>query len=726
MLQGQGKGRQVNRRRSVSYTVSCMAIGPALVFAQPDAASTGTVLPEVEVRASASDAQEIRRNSSAGKIVVSREELEALDASSVAELLSRLPGVGMFADPSSGPRGRGPNRNMPQILVDGQALPGGGRNSASALRLPVELIERVEIIRNSTAEFPVLGSGGVVNLILRDVPSKPIRNAKVGLGTLSGEPTVRLEGQYGEPDKGDFGYLLSGAISSRSNVGTNSRESVNYTAGVPSGFLNENTRNTGQDTNVTLSPRFSWNLGDGQKLNVSPFVTLTANNRDSQLSRNQNGVLSRDWNTDEGQRASGRLSTEWKSTRPGGTETSAKLMLQAEYDSLDRDLRRFDAGGALTSQTNEKTTSREQQWLVELRRKQLFFDSHLLTGAIEIKDSNNDDTQNRSGSVVSSDVARLSEQRKVMWLQDEWQMGEKHVLTPGLRWQKLDTRIDDSQTGVISRSDNTLDPSLHYLYQYSSEWNFRASVADNTKSANMRDLSPFTRTTTGINSSSNPDRGGNPDLRPEKLRSIELGVEHFLPKRAGTIGLSVFRRDIDDYIQRLVQEDTATGRWVEKPYNVGNAEQTGVLLDFKTTMGVIDLPQLTLRGNTAYTDVKMLETVPGLGPGEGPRKSVNLGMDYDIRSMRLTLGGNFNYVSALDKESSAVVKQTQGARRQLDLYALYKLDSQMALRFSAQNLTREMRYNYLEESDAAGNVVRRETDRTPGLAMYMVTLEMKF
>lgn len=40
------------------------------------------------------------------------------------------------------------------------ALPGGDRSPGAALRLPVELIERVEIIRNSTAEFKVGGPGG--------------------------------------------------------------------------------------------------------------------------------------------------------------------------------------------------------------------------------------------------------------------------------------------------------------------------------------------------------------------------------------------------------------------------------------------------------------------------------------------------------------------------------------------------------------------------------------
>lgn len=713
--------RSVKRERRGWWLVPCILAGSG-----PAVAQGAAVMPEVEVRASASDSREMRRNSTAGKIIVTREELEALDAASVAELLSRLPGAGMFADMDSGGRGRGPSRNMPQILVDGQSMPGGGRNPAAALRLPVELIERVEIIRNSTPEFPVLGAGGVVNLVLRDVPNKAVRSAKLGLGSTDGEPSLRVEGQYGEPDGGDFGYLLSGAFSSRPNVGTSGRESSSYTAGVASGFLNESTRNTGRDNNLTLSPRFSWKLAEGERLTVSPFLTATENSRDSFLRRNQNGVSSSEANNDEGQRLSGRLSTEWKRTRPGGTETTARLMLQGERDDQERQTWRYDGSGALTSNSTETTTRREQEWMLDLRHKQAVFGDHLLTGAIEVRDSSSNDAQRRSGSVNSFNRADLSERRWVGWLQDEWQLSEKHVLTPGLRWQMLNTRIDDTQAGVTERSQRSLDPSLHYLWQLTPQWNFRASVAHNMKAPPTRDLSPFARATTGINSSSNPDRGGNSALNAEKLRSIELGVEHFLPNRAGTIGLSVFKREIDGYIQRLTQLDSASGRWIERPFNVGSAELNGLVFDYKTTLGALGLPQLTLRGNAAYTDVTLRDRVAGLGAGEGPRKSANLGMDYEIKDWRLTLGGNFNYVSALDRESSATVRQTQGARRQLDLYALHKLDRQLSLRFSAQNVTRETRRNSLEETDTSGSLVRSERDWVPGLATYMVTLEARF
>lgn len=651
-----------------------------------------------------------------------------MNAASVGELLSKLPGAGLFTDMDNSPRGRGrgPDRNMPQIMVDGQPLPGGGRNPAAALRLPVELIERVEIIRNSTPEFPVLGSGGVVNLILRDVPSKPVRSFKLGVGTMKGEPMLRLEGQYGESGKGDFGYMLSGAINSRSSVGNSERNSVSYTGGVPSGTLDERTQTQGRDTNITLSPRFSWKLNEGDRLTISPFLTYTEADQNSNLLRSTSGVASRDTYEDETKRLSSRVMTEWRRQGSGGSETTARLMLQQESDDQSRLTRRYDGSGSLTSSLSERNQRNENEWMVDIKRKQAVFDSHLLTGAIEIRRSTSDDEQRRWGSTNSFNRASLEDSRKVAWVQDEWQLADAHVLTPGLRWQILDTRIDDTQVGRIQRTERSLDPSLHYLWQISEAWNFRASVAHNTRAPRTNDLSPFARQANGTNSSSNPDRGGNSNLRAEKLESIEVGIEHFLPGRAGTVGLSMFNRDIDNYAQRLVQFDSGTSRWIERPYNVGSARQQGALVDFKSRMDVLDMPQLTLRGNMAYTDTQVLEKVAGLGAGEGPRKSLNLGVDYDIKSIALTLGGNFNYISSLDRESSATVKQLQGARRQLDLYALYKLDRQISIRFTANNVTKEDRRNSLVETDSSGSVVRTERDFLAGIATYMITLEARY
>lgn len=515
----------------------------------------------------------------------------------------------------------------------------------------------------------------------------------------------------------------SGSFNSRPVVGSQTMNATTYNGGLLQDTIQEKARQSGHDQNLTLSPRFSWNLGGGQRLTVAPFLTHTETERNSNIDRTTSGVNSSDrMNTNE-KRSTGSLVAEWKQLGAGGTETIARSGVLAERDHSDQRTRKFDASGGLISIQTADTVREEREGMLELRRKQLFGGSHLLTGAVEWRSKTSEDTQVRTGGGASSQ-ASVKEERKVAWVQDEWQLADQHVLTPGFRYQTLDVEVTDSTAGEVQKSHHNLDPSLHYLWQVNGGWNLRASIARNSKAPFARDLSPVVRQANGGNSSSNPDRGGNSQLEPERLRGIEMGVEHFLSGQAGTIGFSVFDREIDNYTQRLIADEG--GRWVERPRNVGKAQLRGGVFDFKSKMAAVGLPNLTLRGNLAYTSIKMLEQVPGLGAGEGPRKSANVGWDYEWPAYRLTFGGNFTYVSALDRESSTTIKQLQGQRRRLDLYAHYKLDKQSAIRFSAQNVTREDSTNSLRELDNVSLVQRVETDRTPGLATYLVTLETKW
>jgi len=709
--------------------------GLLLVLGSGVASAQETLLQEVSVVAG-DDSQEVRRNASTGKLVVGREELEALDAGSIGELLGKLPGTGLGADPDSRRgKGKGADRHLPQILVDGQPLPGGERNPGTALRLPVELIERIEIVRNGTAEFPVAGPGGVINLVLRDVPPRPLRSGRLALGGNDGNNVLRAEGQVGERSE-QFGWLLSGAIGSRPSSGVRHSELQRLAAGERSEWQHETATQAGREDSISLAPRLNWNLGGGHSLTLSPLFSHSDDRHAARIERaawsdpRQGGVLEDCGHDDERtsqRRSSGRLSAEWKLLQPGSGEFSARLALQGERERQEKELLRHDAAGR-TLETDAGTRSEREHGL-DLRGKRLFGDAHLVTAGAEWRTKRSDESRARTSAgqplpAGADSAARIDDNRLAVWLQDEWQLAAQHLLTPGLRWERRHGGVTDGTGARIEQRHVALDPSLHYLWQPDPAWNLRASVALADKAPNPKHLSPVLRPASGSNSPANPDRAGNPALAPEQSRSIELGVEHFLPQRAGTIGVSVFHRRIGQHIQKLTQREQE--RWVERPWNVGDATLSGGLFDFRLRADAFGWPALTLRGNAAYTDTRLSNRVAGLGAGEGPRKSINLGADYELAALRLTLGGNYQWTSALDRESSATVRQTQGARRQLDLYAVHRIDRQFRLRFSAQNINAAARDELLEEIDADGLPVRLEHDRQSTRPTFLVALEGKW
>ncbi len=102
-----------------------------------------TQLAPVEVRSGTVDDTQLRRQSTAGKITVGRDEIERYGDSTVGDLLKRLPGVTTQGRPGRGGeiRMRGLGSGYTQILLDGERVPRGFDIDS----LSPEQIERIEI-----------------------------------------------------------------------------------------------------------------------------------------------------------------------------------------------------------------------------------------------------------------------------------------------------------------------------------------------------------------------------------------------------------------------------------------------------------------------------------------------------------------------------------------------------------------------------------------------------
>ncbi|MFM2347365.1 MAG: hypothetical protein RL654_2118, partial [Pseudomonadota bacterium] len=93
------------------------AVPPALPAPVPQA-----TLERVEIRASRPDESRERRQATAAKTVIGREELERQGDATVTEVLRRQPGVTLDGRPGRGgnPRLRGLGSGYTQILINGE------------------------------------------------------------------------------------------------------------------------------------------------------------------------------------------------------------------------------------------------------------------------------------------------------------------------------------------------------------------------------------------------------------------------------------------------------------------------------------------------------------------------------------------------------------------------------------------------------------------------------
>src|SRR5436190_19990715 len=150
---------------------------PAPSPAPAPAAPKAEQLDTVNITGSRPDDVQERRQSTASKIVIGREEIDRFGDSTLGDVLKRLPGVTIQGRPGRGGaiRMRGLGNGYTQILLDGERVPPG----FSLDPISPDQIERIEILRAPTAETGARAIAGTINIITREGYSKRVHDLRL-------------------------------------------------------------------------------------------------------------------------------------------------------------------------------------------------------------------------------------------------------------------------------------------------------------------------------------------------------------------------------------------------------------------------------------------------------------------------------------------------------------------------------------------------------------------
>jgi iron complex outermembrane receptor protein len=718
----------------------------ALPFVPAGPALADTALPVVEVGAERDDF-ESRRDARATRLVYGREELDRMNELTVGDYLRRLPGV-TFTGPPGAPKDvrlRGMDKGYTQILIDGEPVPGGGKERQIQVdRLPLDMVERIEIIRAPGADLPNEGLAGTINIVLREAPSRRTLNARLVSGRVFGEKTDmdswNASAQAGD-GQGDLRWLLSASVGSRGELKTKSKDEQGFHAvtGVRNSwkqeFEDERTRSDGFD----FSPRLNWRLGGADELVFTPFVSRTDERKDKAVEKfaftppatGLNYV--RDGRRDERedkQRELARLRGEWKHALDGGGKLSGFAGVRGGGENKDKVTREYNAAGTLTKTTLEDTTQDEREGFGGIRLSRPF-GNHKLGAGLEVVDKTREDEKRTVENGVPKaggrgDNFRIDERRWVAFVQDEWALAANHFLTPGLRLMQVAQRGVDGAGQRYDGRYRFASPSLHYLWQADARNNLRASVTQTLKPPKFDELSPVSETKTGT--LGDPDKSGNPALKPEQALGVELGWEHFLPRGGGVLGANLFHRDIRDKIEeRTALEGT---RYVARPQNVGAARVWGLELDARPRMDILGLPELMLRFNYTRLFSRLEDSASGTTTRikDQPPYVYNLGFDWQLPRWNAAWGVNYNYTPRFVKNPAETLKlDPEAEQKLLDLYVMKRLSRDLALRLTAANLLdmRKDKDKY-EYSAATGRLTKQTFESERGGRALFIALEGKW
>ncbi len=713
-------------------------------------------LRRVEVEGRASD-ESIRRAATASKIVITREEIDRFGDSTLGEVIKRLPGVTTGGRPGRGGdiRMRGMGGGYTQILVNGERMPPG----FSLDQLPPDQVERIEVLRAPTAEFGARAIAGTINIVLREALQRRVNDLRLQLSEERG--LLRPNLGWTRNDKfsptGAYNLALNATRNARiDDINTSSNTQLLGT-GQDSNIISRG-RNESANESLNLSARLQWREPGGDSFALQPFVVVNRSSGHNTLDQTQ-GACSSDpaspvrclnydhADTDSHNRsAMGRLQAQWQHRLGEGTTLELRGAA-GRMNAHGQSLREERLKGLPSRSQDDTTDSRFDMWSFNGKLSHPLGDDHSLVGGLEAEGQTLDQTRItlQNGLPLPAlqdfgDNLSASTRRYAYYAQDEWSVGKRWSFYAGLRGETIRTASSNAGNPVSNRS-SVWTPLLHAVWKLgdNSRDQLRASLTRSYRSPNLSDLiarpsinAQYACPDNGLcgpNVVNEPDRMGNPALKPEVARGLELAYENYL-SLGGILSVNAFYRRIENLIRVEPQLETvpwaAVPRWVARPRNIGDATTYGLELEakFRLDQFVSDAWPVNLRTNLSlfHSEVRQIPG-PHNTLDQQPQGTLNLGFDYRLRSLPLTVGGNLNYTPGYQIQQTELQLTTLDKKRVADAFALWTFSPTLGVRLSAANLAP---LDYF-----TGSVIT--TDKTvistrsggPSYTQWQLRLEMK-
>jgi len=686
----------------------------------------------VEIKSNRDNDTEVRRQSTAAKIVIGREELDKQGDSTLGEVLKRLPGVTIQGAPGRGGgiRMRGLGGGYTQILMDGQRVPPG----FSIESITPDMVEKVEILRAPTAETGARAIAGTINIVLREGVRTNPDDLKVGSSFEHGHRSDSVNWTHNIKSEGLNGTMTLSAMNAW-RPEDNDALTVTDATGLSTTRLSRNTLNLGHREGMNANARLMWRGEEGRTLILMPFVVYSEYSSLGQIAEtktiNGGSPVSDSANTTNNSRfVLTRLNGQWNQRFSADSRFEFKFTLgQSEYNYRFSQVAAGNTGLFNSLQESQSFKDLSQSWNGKLT--QVLGNGHQLVSGMELEGVRRTEVANAE---VADDVGnmRARTQRWAAYTQDEWSINPKWSAHAGIRYESILTE-GRNEEGQKNNKSSVFTPLLHAVWKPipESRDQVRMSLTRSYKTPTLFDLVGKTALSRDTNSPTRTDRISNPGLKPELAVGIDLAFERYLAG-GGVLSANVFRRNISDLIRYVTTEryDTlwAPGqrRFVSSPTNVGDAITQGLELEAKFALNQVwsEALPMDVRSNISFFNSKVLD-VPGPDNrlDQQPKMTANLGADYRIRAIPLTLGGNININPDYDTRRSLQQWRYQGAKRVADVYGVWKFNPATSLRLTISNLVPR---DYLTGTRFEGNGISEKTNNNArNWQNVQLRLEMK-
>lgn len=605
--------------------------------------------------------------------VISREEIERRNVQTVDEALSGHKGVFVnrtkgLMDAITTVRLRGFNHDRyTLILLDGQPLNNAYTGSVDWGMLPVDNIERIEVVRGAaSALHGGSAMGGVINIITR-TPERLEISATKGFGTyntrryrlsVGNRFTDRLSLRIGYEKESTDGYvtvLISRKIKDGKGTHTGGY-AMDDRYGKPTRWIvgdrGENWAersgidgkavfdfsDTGSLAFTAVSGKHEYGYGPPHTyMEAGAFEGSAIVGPDRRAVFSPNNFIS--WS------GIGEVKTDIYTV--AFKELFGPVGVDAQIGTTRRDDRyTLETGGkekTYYDSPGKLKISEDVNWFSEVRADVLVGKTHLFTTGVSYRTDRSDTNdykipfyrsfEDRGDSI---EYAGGKSRAWALFLQNRWSVAENLTLYVGGRydsWKVYDgaSGVPGFETRYDSRTDSAFSPKVAAVWRALPDTTFRASVGHAFRPPTLYELY---RTWTAWGW----EWKGNPDLGPETVWTYEMGVDQHLFNRKTRLSLTGYRNDIDDLIYREEDPVAKTRTFV----NTAKARTYG--LEFEASQEITEWLKAWV--NYTWTDAEIKEhpldpDIEGKRVTGIPKTMYNIGLEAEHEWFRGSLVGRY-------------------------------------------------------------------------------------
>lgn len=579
---------QMKKKAALTAAVIAACNWSGYASAAPVSASEQNVQAKDVVVTATKTSEEIKQVPQAVEVITS-DDIRRLGASDVLSALSLANNINLSRAGMTGNsvQIRGMSTNHTLILIDGRRQAGEDASNTTNVytlqRLNVNDIDRIEIVRGpSSSLYGSDAMGGVINVITK-APGKQGGKLGVVTGTRNTDTYFRFD--TGKENR--WSFSLDGSLDKIRPINRFVHE-VSGSGAVTDGY---NRSMFGMRRDFHLASVYDFENKNDNKLRFD----IDYKNEDLR-SDFADTISASHTATSKDKREFYHNDFHGYSVEYTGRTANNDYMFRTYYNKLkkdshiinDRDFSKYNRMPFVKTMMEsiypayDMDQAEYKTWVAEGKDTMYLGDNHNLTFGGEYKAVEYTGTR-LGGSVSGANKTQSGHDVRTesAFVEDLWQVTPKLLLNPSVRYEHSD------QFG----SETT--PHLGLTYNMNNNWRFKANYGRGYKAPTISELYLRMNRAMGV---AEVHVYGNPDLKPEKSRSFDFGIEGEQNNWFGK--LTYFNNKVTNLIDS--EGSTVNGVSNYRYVNVNKAQINGI----EAEVGKYLTPNWTVKVNHNWLDAK--------------------------------------------------------------------------------------------------------------------------